>query len=227
MPKAIRRYFCLILLSALLFSCENQAKDFEVVGLSQNRSVDSDNKTSSTFSWKIIATKNSWQQGAYQILVSASEKSIEKNVGDYWDSGKITSSNQLYFSYSGKAFSPGEKYYWKVKVWTQGGKSYRWSKTESFIASLTSSEDWKAQWITYDYTKEDPMPLFRKTFLIQGGNKPVSARLFICGLGYYEAYLNGKKNWGPRARTGCFYRRRWSGLLFMGSVSGKNCKAET
>lgn len=196
MPNAIRKYFCFIILSALLFSCENQAKDFEVVGLSKNRSVNSGNKTSSTFSWKIKATNNNWQQGAYQILVSASEKSIGKSIGDYWDSGKMTSGNQLYIPYSGKAFAPGEKYYWKVKVWNQGGKSYRWSKTESFIAPLTSPEDWKAQWITYDYKKEAPIPLFRKKFTVQQGEHSVSARsarLFICGLGYYEAYLNGKK----------------------------------
>lgn len=192
MKNAIRKY-SFILLTFLLFSCSNQANDFEVVGLSQNQSLDSGYKTTSTFSWKIKSESNNWQQEAYQIIVSASIQGVEKNTGDYWDSGKMTSNNQLYIPYSGKDFTPGEKYYWKVKVWRQGEKSYRWSKAESFIAPLTSPEDWKAQWITYEYTKESPMPLFRKKFTVKKGENPISARLFISGPGYYEAFLNGKK----------------------------------
>ena len=39
--------------------------------------------------------------------------------------------------------------------------------------------------------KYDPSPLFRKGFLV---NKKVRlASLYVCGLGYYEAFLNGKK----------------------------------
>lgn len=39
--------------------------------------------------------------------------------------------------------------------------------------------------------KYDPSPLFRKEFVV---NKKIrSASLFICGLGYYEAFLNGAK----------------------------------
>jgi len=37
----------------------------------------------------------------------------------------------------------------------------------------------------------DPSPLFRKEFFVQ--KKIRSASLFICGLGYYEAFLNGQK----------------------------------
>ncbi|HWS01123.1 MAG TPA: family 78 glycoside hydrolase catalytic domain, partial [Prolixibacteraceae bacterium] len=41
------------------------------------------------------------------------------------------------------------------------------------------------------HPKYDPSPLFRKEFQL---NKKVrSATLYVCGLGYYEAFLNGKK----------------------------------
>ena len=39
--------------------------------------------------------------------------------------------------------------------------------------------------------KYDPSPLFRKEFSLS--EKVKSASLYICGLGYYEAFLNGKK----------------------------------
>ena len=39
--------------------------------------------------------------------------------------------------------------------------------------------------------KYDASPLFRKEFQVT--NKVLSANLYICGLGYYEAFMNGKK----------------------------------
>jgi alpha-L-rhamnosidase len=36
-----------------------------------------------------------------------------------------------------------------------------------------------------------PAPLFRKAFVLE--KRAVSARLYVCGLGYYEAHLNGAK----------------------------------
>ncbi|WP_353197860.1 family 78 glycoside hydrolase catalytic domain, partial [Parapedobacter defluvii] len=42
-----------------------------------------------------------------------------------------------------------------------------------------------------DFYQEDPMPLFRKSF--NASKKVVSARLYVSGIGYYEAYLNGNK----------------------------------
>ncbi|MEO6707057.1 MAG: family 78 glycoside hydrolase catalytic domain, partial [Ginsengibacter sp.] len=60
--------------------------------------------------------------------------------------------------------------------------------------------DWQAKWIgegnkqvtkEEDFYKDDPMPLFQKLF--HTSKKVASARLYICGLGYYEAYINGEK----------------------------------
>ena len=39
--------------------------------------------------------------------------------------------------------------------------------------------------------KARPAPLFRKAFTL--AKPPVSARVYICGLGYYELHLNGGK----------------------------------
>jgi alpha-L-rhamnosidase len=65
---------------------------------------------------------------------------------------------------------------------------------------MMTEGDWTATWIgdgkknpakDEDYFKADPMPLFRREFPVV---KTVSsARLYIAGVGYYEAYLNGKK----------------------------------
>lgn len=62
---------------------------------------------------------------------------------------------------------------------------------------LLKPSDWEARWIGNredcypDSTLTGPAPYFRKTFRI---NKPVKqAKVYICGLGFYEMYLNGER----------------------------------
>jgi len=187
MPTLNLRY-CFIFLSIVLGACQNRAADFKVTDLTCHQSFDAGYQITNSFSWKISGTNN-WFQGAYQVVVARPDDQSQI----VWDSGKIISDQQLFIPYSGKILGSGEKYFCKVRVWGRDGKVSNWSKAESFITPLRNPEDWKAKWITTDYRKESPSPLLRKKFTVQNGSTLVSARLFICGLGYYEAYLNGKK----------------------------------
>ena len=68
------------------------------------------------------------------------------------------------------------------------------SQTHSFEIGLLSPLDWKASWISGDYSpnKKDRYPVdgFQKVFV----SKPVKkARLYITALGLYEASINGNK----------------------------------
>jgi len=192
MPRYFLKYsFYFLFLT--LFSCRNGAANFEIYGLTHDHYFDVSHKYPSTFSWKIESENLNWVQGAYQILVSVSENNIKNNIGDFWDSGKILTDNQLFVLYTGKSFVGGQKYYWKVKVWEKNGAYFKWSKISTFVTPLSYPEEWRGRWITYDYKKGAPMPLLRKTFQLKSENKVASARLYICGLGYYEAYLNGTK----------------------------------
>lgn len=192
MPELLPKYYIFVLFLAM-FSCENRATNFEIYGLTQDHHFEIDHKYPLTFSWKIESDNFNWEQGAYQILMAESEKNLDNKIGDFWDSGKILTDNQLFVPYRGKPLLSGQKYFWKVKVWEKNGFLFKWSKVESLIAPLTYPEDWKARWITYDYKKHNPMPLLRKSFQLKQNSKATSARLYISGLGYYEAYLNGVK----------------------------------
>lgn len=192
MPGISSRYLFYFLF-LVIFSCRNRAADFEIYALTHNREFKGDNKCPSSFSWKIASDNFNWSQGAYQIIVSGSQINIKNNFGDLWDSGEILSENQLFVPYSGKSLVAGEKYFWKVKVWEKEGNYFRWSKVDTIVVPITYPEGWKGKWITCDYKKEAPMPLLRKSFFLKRDNKISSARLYVCGLGYYEAYLNGKK----------------------------------
>lgn len=84
--------------------------------------------------------------------------------------------------------TPCARYYWKVQVWgDQGDTSV--SETAWFELGRCKAGIVGCSWLTADFGKQHP--LFRKGFSV---DKPVEkARLYLCGLGLYEAYLNGEK----------------------------------
>jgi len=68
------------------------------------------------FSWKIKTTRPQGQS-AYQILVASSEKNIDSNEGDLWDSGKVVSNQSSEIPYAGKSLTRVDRLYWKVRCW--------------------------------------------------------------------------------------------------------------
>ena len=86
------------------------------------------------------------------------------------------------------AFSPESetRYYWQVQVWDDAGDC-----AESPVAFFeTAAALESAQWIQAPFSGEI-QPLLRKELTVSG--EIAAARLYICGLGVYEAYLNGEK----------------------------------
>ena len=151
-------------------------------------------------SWMLSGEGRNQQQTAYELLVSDNLQKINLLQGNVWQTGKISTSQNIHIVYAGKPLKSFTRYYWRVKVYDQNGVASHWSETQWFEMAMLAESDWHAQWIgdgskqfdrDEDFYKNDPMPLFRKTF--KSNKKITSARLYISGLGYYEAYLNGKK----------------------------------
>jgi len=151
------------------------------------------------FSWQFIPTGRGQYQTAYQIIVSDNISDVNTGHGNHWDS-TIPSSQNTHIDYKGKELQSFTKYFWRVRVFDEKGEASTWSDIATFEMAMLHATDWKANWITdgskqferdEDFYKDDPMPLFRKSFTAK--KKILSARLYIAGLGYYEAYLNGKK----------------------------------
>jgi len=86
------------------------------------------------------------------------------------------------------AVKPRTRYFWRVSVWADNG-DFAVSEP-AWFETAKIDEPWQAQWITPDF---DPSqhPVLLKSFR---ADKPVkSARAYVCGLGLYELYINGKK----------------------------------
>jgi len=120
------------------------------------------------FSWKINSNQQGAKQTAYQILVATEVDKLNENDADLWNSGKMSSANQLFVEYAGKSLNPGQILYWKVRTWNQEGRVSEWSETAHFSIGLLEKDDWKASYIAYP--SEDGFyqcPQFRKSFSVK------------------------------------------------------------
>jgi alpha-L-rhamnosidase len=140
------------------------------------------------------------KQTAYQILVASNKERLERDEGDLWDSGKVESDQSLHIAYAGKPLTSRMQCFWKVRVWTPSLLNpdprtltpSSWSAPAYWTMGLLEPGAWSAKWIGAPTdAMVEPAPMFRKAFSVDRNIK--SATLFISGLGYYEASLNGGK----------------------------------
>lgn len=166
------------------------------------------------FTWVVGTDAPGKSQSAWRILVARDDTSLSSNKNLLWDSGKILSDQTMHIVYAGDPLQSNQSYYWKVMIWDELGTVYE-SPVSRFATTLLHATDWQAKWIGANAAGE-PVPakgffmdkneesglsdtvhhqgrsvLLRKNFKVTG--KVKSAKLFITGLGFYEAEINGLK----------------------------------
>jgi alpha-L-rhamnosidase len=154
-------------------------------------------------------------------LVAESAQSVASRKDLLWDSDKILSDQTMHIVYAGESLESNKTYYWKVIIWDEQRVAFE-SPISQFTTTLMHHADWQAKWIGA-HAAAEPIPakgffmdkkeesgltdtvhhegrsvLLRKKFKVSG--KVKSARLFITGLGFYEAEINGSES-----RGGCAF----------------------
>lgn len=141
------------------------------------------------FSWKMISNLVGERQTAYRIVV----KEGSESGAVVWDSGEQISGRSVAIAYGfdGKSepLRAQTKYVWSVTVRTNYGAE---RTAGSFFETGT---DWEnAKWITIEnYASDMGSLLFRTEQEPASTREIASARLYITGLGAYDAYINGKR----------------------------------
>ena len=133
------------------------------------------------FTWELRHSERGQKQAAYEVCV-ATDPRLE--TGLVWDSGKVASANSTQVLYAGKKLESDTPYFWKARYWDGRGRDSGWSPTARFETGLHSPTDWRALWIG-DKTQ------LRKEFNLE--KKVKRARAHVCGLGYHELRVNGRK----------------------------------
>jgi alpha-L-rhamnosidase len=152
------------------------------------------------FTWEVRSNQRGAKQTAYQILVASSAAQLAQNIGDLWDSGKVTGGQTVNITYAGKPLVSREPCFWKVRVWDEAGNA-RWSAPADWTMGLLQPSDWQADYISFRDTtpvwtnKEKlflpPAHQYRKEF---SAVKTVKrATIYATALGIYELYVNGHR----------------------------------
>lgn len=136
-----------------------------------------------SFSWKVEAEGSEKEQKYAGIR-------IEKDGEKIYDSGEAADADSLDFPVDLK-LEPRCRYDWTVTVTADNGETARES---SFFETGKGKEPWTARWITpgSSIVEEDYHGgyILEKCFHV---DEVKDARLYLCGLGVYECYINGKK----------------------------------
>ncbi len=81
------------------------------------------------FSW--IVPKEIKMQQAYQLLVSSSKELIDKNIGDVWDSKKVTSHKSFNIEIE-NPLKEDTLYFWKVRIFDENNNVTNYSESQQF-----------------------------------------------------------------------------------------------
>lgn len=135
-----------------------------------------------SFSWKVDEARGKAQKAA-RVRVAADEKMQEI----LFDSGMDEQADSLAYPVE-LALEPRTRYFWQVTVLSdaeeEADSEVQWFETSKM------SEEWTGKWLTCDST-EKRHPIFSKE--IAPAKEVAKARLYVTGLGLYEAYIDGKK----------------------------------
>lgn len=143
------------------------------LGFQMNRTV---------FSWKVKEAAGKEQDSA-RICVYADkdEKILLKDTGFDSEASSLGVSVDV-------ELKPRTRYYWNVTVRSDAGEE-NVSETQWFETGKRE-EEWVGKWISCN-SEEKRHPFFEKA--VNPEKKVSSARLYISGLGLYEAFYNGKR----------------------------------
>ena len=131
-------------------------------------------------SWKVTETAS--RQPVRERLCVAADPAFSQILFET-EGGKLQSNGEPV----SLELQPRTRYYLRVEVTGDGGDR---AAGESWFETGKMEEPWQAEWI--GPREEDHFhPLFFRAFSLPGS--VASARLYVTGLGLYEAYLNGRK----------------------------------
>ena len=146
------------------------------------------------FSWLVSESKGT-KATAARLIVKQGEKTVYDSNWD--DLNSLATPVDL-------PLSPRTHYTWTVSVRTDAGEEAE--SAENWFETGKMDEAWTGKWIGCD-DSEPRHPVFSKRI---EPKKPVkSARLYICGLGLYEACWNGGKIGGEYLTPYCTNYDAW------------------
>lgn len=163
-------------------------------------------------SWTMDSTERDQHQTAYHVLVATSERRLNPNDADLWNSGKVNSDQSVQIPYAGKPLASAQHCFWKVGVGDKSGKVH-WSRPARWSMGLLHPSDWYGQWIGLEiedktnwlsgthwiwFPEGEPriaappgQRYFRRTFALPDDRVIRRARMLLTGDSDARGFVNG------------------------------------
>ncbi len=132
------------------------------------------------FSW-VVSESTGARQASARLRVALDEDMTDT----VYDSGARADLSSLAVR-AALELKPRTRYYWQVSVTADDGDAG--ASDVAWFETGKGDEPWQGRWIRAPF---DGPPRFRRAFVADGPVK--RARLYICGLGLYEAGFNGQR----------------------------------
>ena len=135
------------------------------------------------FSYKVSSDVRADEQKSRRICVYNDDTLV-------WDSGIIEDKNTVLIHYEGEALAPVTRYRYVIEAESIHGEKA--SAEGTFVTGKLGTK-WQAKWICDWKTGKmtESAQYLRREFTIEKDVK--EAYLSICGLGYFESFINGEK----------------------------------
>lgn len=196
MNRILINFISALFIALTLWNCSHR-NDVVVTGLEAEfqTSPQSLGVTDPALGWRLESKHPNVYQKTYRILAASSPDLLSENKADLWDTETVFSGESIGHNYEGVALGSRSKVYWKVIVETNLGVFE--SETASFGTALLNKEDWSAKWIGCNSTEDllDKHTRVNARYLrkdFESAGNISEAKLYICGLGSYDLYINGK-----------------------------------
>src|SRR6266487_1523075 len=141
--------FLLFLLQVLFVPAFSQVKVQNLLTENLSNPIDLDIQQP-RFSWQLVSDKRNVTQTGYEIKMTTGKTII-------WNSGRISSDQNVHVPYAGPALQSGHKYFWQVRIWDNHGIASAWAEPGFFQMGLLNVSDWKAKWIEPGFVEDSMM----------------------------------------------------------------------
>lgn len=144
-----------------------------------------------SLSWACRLDRAGGRQTAWEVNAATSTEKLREGVFDKWQTDKVSGGEFCGIPWRGVPLQSAERVYWRVRIWDENDEPSVYSDIVFFEMGLLSPSDWKGRWMSFLGGMIGNGIQLRYPFNLK--QRPLRARAYIAGLGYYELRLNGKK----------------------------------
>ncbi|WP_139959691.1 alpha-L-rhamnosidase [Flavicella sediminum] len=184
-----------LLVLSLLFSCKNTPlvtgaiTELKAEGFSNWSVID---EPIPKLSWNSIVEIEGKKVIAYEVIAADTKSNLDKNKGNLLELTRTEAEEGPWIYFNASKLSSRTTVFWKVRAILEDDSRDNWSKIATFEIGLKKKSDWTGKWIGMPKDlRKDAAPWFRNSFDIT--KKITKARLYVCGLGMHESWINGSK----------------------------------